>query len=198
MPAYGMTPIESRRVQWNADSTLFTFFIGINDILNTYGMNNATLVPLIFAQYRALVDDVYNSGARNFLFLDVPPLQNSPLSQTTPDRISIETIALKDWATRLGELVDHMRFQYKDVMAQTFSTYGVFEKIFKDARSFKQTQGLKQLSGFCNGCKIPAEEYFWKDSVHPMYTVHDALAAEIGDTLKNIPALRKCDDLSVT
>lgn len=206
MPAYGVLPETERKAQWTSDDSLFIFFIGVNDVLKTYGANNATLVPQIFAEYGAMVDKVYSRGARNFLFLDVPTLQFSPLSLKFPATLNTETAALKDWAGRLSGLVDWLKERHPDVFAATFSTYSVFEKIIQNTKAFAQTQGLREISGFCeqyangtpkgntlvNGCKVPADEYFWLNNIHPTYPVHDALAFEIATALEGFPPSNIC------
>jgi phospholipase/lecithinase/hemolysin len=150
MPAYGVTPTSKRRAQWTGDDSLFLFFIGVNDVLNTYNANNASLVSKIFSEYPDLVEKVYSSGARNFLFLDVPPLQKSPLSQKYPATLSSEQAALKDWAGRLNKLSETLKSRHPEVMARTFSTYRVFEKILENPKTFPQTTGLKEITGFCD------------------------------------------------
>jgi hypothetical protein len=43
---------------WKADDSLFAFFIGINDVLNTYGKSDKSLVSKIFDEYASLVEKV--------------------------------------------------------------------------------------------------------------------------------------------
>jgi hypothetical protein len=43
---------------WKANDSLFAFFIGINDVLNTYSSSNKTLVSKIFEEYTGLVEKV--------------------------------------------------------------------------------------------------------------------------------------------
>jgi phospholipase/lecithinase/hemolysin len=150
MPAYGVMPTSRRRVQWTGDDSLFLFFIGINDVLNTYNANNPSLVAKIFSEYTGLVEQVYSSGARNFLFLDVPPLQKSPMSQKYPASLSKEQAALKNWASRLDGLASALKSRHPEVMARTFSTYNVFDKIIENPRAFPQTSNLKEIADFCD------------------------------------------------
>src|ERR1700753_854331 len=149
MPAYGVTPTSRRRAQWTSDNSLFIFFIGVNDVMNTYSGKNGTLISKIFSEYADLVEKVYHSGARNFLFLDVPSLQNSPMSRKYPQSLDLEKAALKNWASRLDALVSALKTKHPDVMAQSFSTYAVFDKVFANPKSYQQTSNLKDVTGFC-------------------------------------------------
>ncbi|KAG8965732.1 hypothetical protein FRC05_003049 [Tulasnella sp. 425] len=66
---------------WTSSNAIFSFFIGINDIGNSYyqsGDRSAFSDTLLNA-YFALVQKVYDAGGRNFLFINVPPIDRSPL-----------------------------------------------------------------------------------------------------------------------
>ncbi|KAJ5171996.1 hypothetical protein N7492_004589 [Penicillium capsulatum] len=70
--AYGKGP-------WDGDNTLFAFWIGINDIGRSYKTNNSsTLVPKLIKHYENVVDEVYATGGRKFLFLNVPATTRTP------------------------------------------------------------------------------------------------------------------------
>jgi hypothetical protein len=72
IPSYG-TP-NNASASWEASDSLHAFFIGINDVGNSWWLDNATaLYDRIFDVYAGLLDQVYDTGARNFLFLSVPP-----------------------------------------------------------------------------------------------------------------------------
>jgi phospholipase/lecithinase/hemolysin len=42
-------------------------------------------------------------------------------------------------------------------------------------------------------CKVPVNQYFWLNNLHPTYPVHAALAAQIAETLNNTPASPSCE-----
>jgi hypothetical protein len=145
LPIYGKG---SKRKLWSPNNTLFSFWIGINDIVDTYATKNSSLVPTIFNEYAALIEKVYDSGARNFLLMDVPAIQNSPLLQAADD-VKDQTAAIKDWALRLMDLATDLKMKHADVTVEVFSTYAVFQNILKASNAYSQTAQLKQLSGYC-------------------------------------------------
>lgn len=70
----------SPKATWSGADTLFAFWIGINDIGNSYWLENVEeLNNRIFAVMTGLVDKVYAAGGRNFVFINVPPLERTPL-----------------------------------------------------------------------------------------------------------------------
>ncbi|KAI4207919.1 MAG: hypothetical protein LQ346_000256 [Caloplaca aetnensis] len=65
-------------VAWSGSNSLFTVFFGINDVILSYGQRDSTLNYLLIKSYESLVHQLYAAGARNFLFMNVPPIDRSP------------------------------------------------------------------------------------------------------------------------
>ncbi|KAF8959213.1 hypothetical protein BDZ97DRAFT_1906228 [Flammula alnicola] len=89
---------------WTSSNSLFSIFIGINDIGNSYynsGDRGAFSDTLLNAEF-ALVQKLYNTGARNFLFVNVPPVDRSPLmlAQSTSAQ-ALEKSVILDFNSRL-------------------------------------------------------------------------------------------------
>ncbi|KAK1671571.1 hypothetical protein BDP55DRAFT_617426 [Colletotrichum godetiae] len=186
---------------WGADSSLFGFFIGINDIGKSYTNGNSTdLHPLIFDRYAELVEEVYEAGARNFLFLNVPPLERMPRttqSSAAGERIPLEKAAVEDWNERLGVLVNDLRETHGDVTMFQYDTYGLFDRVIDTPGRYKETAVYKNTTTYCsayqNGtpepdtkwdnCTYAANEYMWINSLHPTSPVHLALARSISRAL---------------
>jgi len=199
MPVYGSGP---KRTVWNSNDSLFTFWIGINDVLNVYYNPDTTLIPSIFAEYSTLIETAYASGARNFLLIDVPAIQYSPNAQFLKAAALLqETNAIQNWATRLATMAKNLQTTHPDVTVTVFSAYGVFQRILSGPTAYQQTQNLKALSGYCpayaNGtlsgqtfvgvCTVPVNQYFWLNTLHPTYPVHDALGFTISTALTGVP-----------
>jgi hypothetical protein len=64
---------------WTSDNTLFAIWMGINDVGQAYYLSNfnSLLQPTI-TQYFNQTQYLYNSGARKFLFLTIPPMYETP------------------------------------------------------------------------------------------------------------------------
>ncbi|KAL9132925.1 MAG: hypothetical protein Q9175_005897 [Cornicularia normoerica] len=64
---------------WLADDAIFLVFIGINDVCRSYESDlAASNVPALLQAYFQYDDELHISGARNFLFVSVPPFDRSP------------------------------------------------------------------------------------------------------------------------
>ncbi|KAH9864134.1 hypothetical protein J1614_010068 [Plenodomus biglobosus] len=201
LPKYG---IHDPSTPWSSASSLFAFFIGINDVGNSWWLNNSSLYDAIFAEYEGLVDDVYATGARNFLFLSTPPVNLAPLTLNKNDSgysVREEGKVILDWNARLDGMAKGLKAKYEDTAVFVHDTHGVFDAVIKNPSVFEQTQGLKNTTGFCaayaNGtptwytkdasCEHAVNEYLWLNDLHPTFPVHNATAASIAKLLKEKP-----------
>ncbi|KAI4724250.1 hypothetical protein E4T49_08031 [Aureobasidium sp. EXF-10728] len=186
-------------VPWTSDDTLFTIFIGINDIGNSYATQNASLHPTIFAELSSLVDSLYTSGARNFLFLNVPPVDKSPLTQSAGSAAqSLEAAAIADWNTRLSSLSTSLTRNHTDATSFVFDTNKLFSRVIEHPCAYPQTCAYQNTTAFCeayqNGtpsptsfdpaCGVSVDRYLWLNSLHPTFRLHDAVAAQIVKLIK--------------
>lgn len=196
IPTYGSHPASA---PWKSSDTLFSIFIGINDVGNSYYASNSTQIKdAIFKLYSALVEDLYTTGARNFLFLNVPPVDRSPLTvsggtySTTTEKADIA-----DFNARIVSMVANLTRVHPDSTSFIFDTNALFTQVLDNPKSTPQTSGYKNTTNYCtdymNGtpawdtldadCGIPVNQYFWLNTLHPTYPVHNATAAAIAKQL---------------
>lgn len=57
---------------WTAENSLFAVWMGVNDVGNSYWLNDGQLLGKIMDSYFGQIDKLFASGARNFAFLNVP------------------------------------------------------------------------------------------------------------------------------
>jgi phospholipase/lecithinase/hemolysin len=153
LPIYGAHPTSA---PWTSKTSLFAFFIGINDVGNSWYLNNATLYDSIFSTYAGLLEQVYSTGARNFLFLNVPPVNLSPLITTQNDNgyaTEYEGKSIVDWNARLVNMTKALKTKHADVTVFVHDTNALFMQVIKDPKSYEQTKGLKNVTGYCDAYK---------------------------------------------
>jgi phospholipase/lecithinase/hemolysin len=149
LPTYGSHPAS---VPWTSESSLFAFFIGINDVGNSWWLNNNTLYDTIFSTYASLLSDVYATGARNFLFLSVPPVNLAPLTLNQDDggyATENEGKVILEWNKRLSSMVEAFQANHSDTTAFVHDTWGLFDAVIEDPGAYEQTAGLKNVTGYC-------------------------------------------------
>ncbi|KAF2130279.1 carbohydrate esterase family 16 protein [Dothidotthia symphoricarpi CBS 119687] len=197
LPIYGAHPSIA---PWKSADSLFAFFIGINDVGNTWWLNNGTLYDQIFSVYSGLLSDVYATGARNFLFLSVPPINLAPLTLSTDDggyAVQEEGKVVLDWNAILRNMTTRFAASHSGTKIFVEDTWTVFNNVIKNPASYPQTSGLKNVTGYCaayaNGtptwytkdpnCTYSVNQYLWLNELHPTFPVHNATAASIAKLL---------------
>ncbi|KAI5241356.1 hypothetical protein E4T42_08016 [Aureobasidium subglaciale] len=186
-------------VPWSSFDTLFTIFIGINDVGNSYASQNATLLSTIFTELSGLVDQLYTTGARSFLFMNVPPVDLSPLTQAAgPSSQAIEAADIADWNHRITTLSKSLSQKYTDTTNFLFDTHKVFSRVIEHPCAYPQTCAYQNTTAYCQayengtpsptsfdpGCGISVDKYLWLNSLHPTFRMHDAIASQIVKLIK--------------
>lgn len=201
-PAYASKPASA---PWKSSDTLFAFFDGINDVGNSYGKGNATTTPLyveIFGIYAELVEIAYEAGGRNFAFLNVPPVDRSPLTIAQgASAQALEKAAIADWNCLIKDMAKKLKSTHPDANVFTVDAWLAFTEVLDRPSSFPQTALYKNTTNYCvvyeygtsttdyfdPSCGIPVNEYFWLNSLHPTYPMHDVLAEVVAKQLKAGP-----------
>ena len=185
---------------WESDNTLFASFLGINDIGNAYYQANASdIFAADFETYASLVDTLYQSGARNFLFLNVPPVDRSPLTVSQGEwSITNEAAAIAAFNANISALASNLSSTYADASVFLFDTHALFTAVLDDPSVYPQTAAYTNTTDYCeyyeNGTETwytddercesgSVDEYFWLNSLHPTFRVHNATAEAIAEQL---------------
>ncbi|KAF6218614.1 hypothetical protein HO133_005965 [Letharia lupina] len=195
------TYVNNSKVPWTASNSLFTIFFGVNDVTNSFAPfashNDSVNYELVKA-YESLVDELYAAGARNFLFMNVPPVDRSPgtLEMGSIDQ-SAEASFIGAFNFRLGALVYNLALRHADTTLFTFDTNFLFTRVLDDPSQFGETAGYLNTTNYCaayeNGtssltsldpsCGIPVDQYFWLNSLHPTYPMHNFMGSQIAKIL---------------
>jgi len=201
-PNYAIPPSTA---PWTSSDTLFLVFDGINDVGNTFskGANVTThLNSIIFGVYAGLVDSLYYIGARNFAFLNVPPVDRAPLvSEQGTAAQALEKADIADWNARVTGMAQALKKMRPDTNVFTVDANKLFTEVLDNPKSYPQTSGYANLTEYCvayeNGtpaensfnasCGVPVNEYFWLNSLHPTYPMQDVLGQGVAKQLEAGP-----------
>ncbi|KAL8741021.1 MAG: hypothetical protein Q9190_006328, partial [Brigantiaea leucoxantha] len=214
LPPQTSTPSTIPQKHWTGDTTLFLSFFGINDIGYAYKASDPqSIISADFASYQQNIESLYTSGARNFLALNVPPIDLSPLYNTNPSNAKLVASATSDFNSRFAALADALNAKYgSEIGFWYFDTHALFSRILAGPGSrFRNTTGYceaylqdaldssgkgggaaemgllepKTKKKECGG-GVRLDEYFWFDGLHPTWPVHKVLAQEIVMGLKGL------------
>jgi phospholipase/lecithinase/hemolysin len=140
--------------QWTSSDSIFGIFIGINDAGNSYYYGadaTAILNKKIFAIYDGLVKELYNTGARNFVFLNVPPTDRSPLMTSQgADPVALLAADLKAFNGAVASLAAGVKENYADTNVFTVDAWQAFTDVLNNPKMYPATAGYKNTTAFCD------------------------------------------------
>ncbi|KAJ1304684.1 hypothetical protein OPQ81_005823 [Rhizoctonia solani] len=179
-------PLTGQAVQWvqarndklleaPGNSSLATFFIGINDMLGTMSWKNVSDWNAFWNgaldSYFSVVGKVYDTGLRSFLFLNVPSLDRAPGLAGSSD-VANHAAQVKTFNSLLEQRINDFKGSKCDVSVATFDIGKLVASILDNPGEF----GFTNTTGFCQ-CGDPG--YFWNDPYHPTEKVHRLIANDV-------------------
>lgn len=186
---------------WDPGNTLFASFFGINDVNNAWqaGKHSWALEQDI-AEYADLLDVVYQSGARNFLFMQVPPFDRSPLVVGHGEKAVTEEGALiREFNANITRMAANLSSTYRDVSAFVFDTHRVYSQVLDNPCSHPESCAIKNTTEYCEQyikgtaewtsfnrqCSIPVDQYFWLNPLHPTFRIQNVTAKVVAKQLSD-------------
>jgi phospholipase/lecithinase/hemolysin len=142
----------SAKVKWSGNDSVFAIWIGINDIGNSY-WNGAdatnTLNAKIFAVISGLVDKIYAAGGRNFVFINVPPLDRTPLIVPQgATAVSLSKADVAAWNQKVVDLAKTLKTK-SNTSVWVYDSNKSFGEVMDNPASHSQSAGLKNTTGYC-------------------------------------------------
>jgi phospholipase/lecithinase/hemolysin len=136
---------------WNPHNTLFAFWIGINDVGNSFWLDINRLYDQIFAVYRDLLEQVIALGAKNILLLNVPPFDRAPLQiGQGPDSQAIAAAGIANFNARIVRLASSIERAHRGTVVFEFNTHELYTNALNDPTAYPETALYKNLTAFCN------------------------------------------------
>ncbi|KAG9029374.1 hypothetical protein FRB95_005381 [Tulasnella sp. JGI-2019a] len=153
---------------WQPDDSLFVTWVGVNDV----GCDSETKVPL--EALFSFQDELYHAGARNFLFLNVPPLPRAASSEGSITRERLRrSQACLDWNALLAQKINHFAPSHSHPQASAFlfDVHDLFTRILRNPPSFGFSSGKDVGTGF--------DDEVWVDGIHPSTQTQKIIAREV-------------------
>ncbi|KAI0268343.1 hypothetical protein BC834DRAFT_968535 [Gloeopeniophorella convolvens] len=155
---------------WNHTDSLFVTWVGMNDCRLLYTNNKAEITSVIATLFAAQ-EALYRAGARNFLFIDVPPLHMSPIGTTMGDKV----VRFSNWNDELLQGTRNFAMTHPDATIMLFSAWGTFSRVLSDPARY----GFNPQDRTTQGGSI------WFDFMHPTSRMHRILASELAHFLSS-------------
>lgn len=179
--SYGNPALQS--IDLNKKKALVAIWIGINDIndlVSTQG-KNATFAPSYEKVQDRLfksVEKIYSLGYKNFLFMNLPPLDRGP---GTPN---VNASMVSSFNKIHAAHADAFQSQHKDVKVLQFDVNSVLNNVLDHYQDY----GFKNVTNYCPGYNQPdiltdpgkygcteLDTFFWYNSGHLTSRTHEIM-----------------------
>ena len=151
--------------------------------------HDATLQKLFQLQ-----EELYHVGARNFLFIDVPPIHRSPAGESK--RLLLQrfqfhtssvaehratspniTMSYDNWNANLHRCARKFHSNHPDATILMFSSWDTFNNVLDDPEAY----------GFSHEDRRKFAGKIWVDHLHPSSRMHEIIAKDVERFLSEFP-----------
>ncbi|KIY65494.1 carbohydrate esterase family 16 protein [Cylindrobasidium torrendii FP15055 ss-10] len=136
---------------------LFVVWVGINDCADCHPEN---VEPLFYH-----IESLYRAGARNFLFIDVPPIHRSPALTPCEDERQ-ESVPYLMWNKMLRDSAKTFANAHRDATVMVCSSFHMFQTILDYPEGY----------GFHRKDAYQSQGNIWYDCLHPTSAMHEQIA----------------------
>ena len=182
----------NENVSFNPETTLFTIWIGGNDLLE-YGRGESDVADTQELISNA-IDNIINSmsalasdGAKNILVINLPDLGKTPAyNSRSPQEIQAVTALTAAFNAALAQGIDGFKTVFPNV---TLISYDIFTNLNQiiSSDTFANVTGtymvLDENGNRTGATNEPAADYLFWDAIHPTTRAHQIVADEINDKL---------------
>ncbi len=134
---------------WSANNSMFISFFGINDIALFKSEPNASdYITRVVKSYQNSTEQLYENGARNFLFINVPAVDRSPGALRDANNLQ-ETTSIHGLNEALRKFVKSFTVRHSDATAFFLDSYALTTKVLDDPKSYPITSVIKNTTGYC-------------------------------------------------
>ncbi|KAK6063271.1 hypothetical protein SCUP515_12557 [Seiridium cupressi] len=189
---YGEPVLRSKGLL-NKSTALVTIWIGVNDIFDTptYKPSSVTYQDFwtreINGVFKQSVKPLYDNGFKNFLFMNLPPLDRTTANQRTstpyPSKAQVDL-----WGGILANTTRSFQANHTDAKAMLYDANAFLNTVMNNASSYGLTRtasycaGWNQLGVLTNpaayGCSS-LSKYFWYNAAHLSSEVHRIMASRV-------------------
>lgn len=162
---------------WTSSNAIFSFFIGINDIGNSYYLSGdrSAFSDTLLNAYFAQVQKVYDAGGRNFLFINVPPIERSPLMLSQgSSSTALEKSVIDTYNTKLAAKVSAFKSSHSGTTTWLYDSNAKLIQILNSPTSY----GFQDATSYGTASNLA-----WCNNYHVSPGVHHYFALDMKSLL---------------
>jgi len=176
--------------QWNSNNTIFAIYFGSNDI---HDINFIKTNQTVFQVIDNLADIIsyytekmYNVGARNFLFINISPLDEAPINSKGKHKYYKDEIPY--FNNIINEKLKKLFNKYSDINIILYNNNNEYRHIMENYKEYGYISG--KLAWFQKK-ELNHNDYFWRDYTHINNKGNKIIAEDINDLLYSLNKERK-------
>ncbi|OUM60071.1 carbohydrate esterase family 16 protein, partial [Piromyces sp. E2] len=169
--------------EWSSKSSLFGIWIGSNDIRSACGNNTVPtdLYDKSISKMSLILEDLYNNGARNYLILNIPPLEKIPYLIRHPYDYIINDVTY--YNNQLNKAIQTFYQNHDDINVFMYDIHNRFNDIISNCAKYKFKECKRS---WIRTRRFSLNKYFWSDVSHVSYTATKYFVNDIINLLQSI------------
>ncbi|PAV23314.1 carbohydrate esterase family 16 [Pyrrhoderma noxium] len=221
LPLY-FSELKNGTLSINNDESVYTLWIGTNDIGQSALLTGDQLVGVSLVDVVSCtvnwVKTLYDSGARNFIFQNMIPLQNTILysENSYPNRFWAFPKNATEWNLFMTELTltgnKLAELMLLDLLPRIpgahvglFDSHGLFSDMYTNPQNYLNGTAPLNVTGCINSCVFPLNQsdatptcttvsgtdrdsFLWFDELHPSEQADRVVARNIADIILGKPS----------
>lgn len=167
---------------WTSASALFNIFIGIDDINADYKTTSAAIqIPLLLDAYFDHISQLYTFGARNFLLINIPPVDRSAAfaKDSAADNAKRATY-INAFNTYLATAINTWQAAHTDAQTSLYDMHAWMEDVLDNA----EASGFKDAT--CSGVGNSACVWWIGNNMHTTSTMQSLQAKNMSAALAKV------------
>jgi len=172
--------------KWSCNNTLFTIYMGSNDIFDVHWVNNNKtinenlndIVDILFDK----LENAYNIGIRNYLIMNLSPFDKAPINANQKYKYIKSDILF--FNSLLVKKAEYLFNKYKNINIIIYDTNKEYNYIINHYKDYNFKSGIEAWSPSHRGDLL--DNYFWRDFTHISNKANKILAEDINDFLNSI------------
>ncbi|KAF4994812.1 hypothetical protein FGRMN_5546 [Fusarium graminum] len=167
-----------RHAAWTAENTVVTVWFGLNDLSIALGKEGQDKrLRASIGRMFELTEILYKMGIRNFIFIEMPPIELLPSHQTVKlrndGRHELYSYAATVWNKCLRQNTILFQQTHRDAKANYIEVWDIFYQ------AFLQPQSLGAKNSTC--VDPEGKTCLWADAHHPGRRIHRLIGARVAE-----------------
>ncbi|KAI6708951.1 cellulose-binding GDSL lipase/acylhydrolase [Diplocarpon mali] len=159
---------------WKGSDTLFTSWVGINDVSDAWIRKDSDELLARLDKYSALLEQMWSTGVRNFFIVNNPPLERSPfIAGFDKESVALYKKDIQIYNENLSKHVSAFQDRHPDGSIALYDVHALFTKVIDDPKKY----------GFTDSTSMDSDGSLWSGNFHILTGFDDFIAKDMAKTI---------------